>query len=195
MASKTSKENLNSEKKIVNKWDGSACKNALDDTVKEILTKKFNYVETFGLIDIRLCLCGVAVGVALFALLWDQLYPFPLSRSVLAVCVSTYFIVTGILTLYTSYVEKGIFAVTVQKNGKNSGSDNIWEASSYMKKFDDKYNLLLILKDGKSGSIREAVSCKSVSQYIDENGTVIYDLVEVEVSKLHNSLLTEKKDK
>lgn len=106
----------------------------MDDAVKEVLTKKFNYSEKFKLVDIRLWLCGIAVGVAMFALLWDNFYPFPLSRNVLATCVSTYFIVTGILNLYTSYVEKGIFAITVQKDPKNSGNDNIWEASSYMKK-------------------------------------------------------------
>lgn len=124
---------MHQEKKVVNKWDGSACKNALDDAVKEILTKKFNYTETFGLIDTRLCLCGIAVLVAILALLWDHLYPFPLSRNVLATCVSAYFIITGILTLYTSYIEKGIFAVVSQKEGKNSSSDNVW-ASSYMTK-------------------------------------------------------------
>lgn len=46
----------------------------------KVLTRKFSYVEHFALMDGRLVLCGLAVSVAMFALLWDWLNPFPLSR-------------------------------------------------------------------------------------------------------------------
>jgi signal peptidase complex subunit 2 len=49
-------------------------------SLSQVLKKKFNYVESFALIDGRLVMCGIAVGVAMFALLWDYLYPFPQSR-------------------------------------------------------------------------------------------------------------------
>lgn len=62
-------------------------------------------------------------------------------------------------------------------------------------RYDDKYWLSLTYKDSKTGTVREAESCKSVAHYIDENGTVVYEMVEPEVSKLHNSLLSEKKEK
>ncbi|KAL1123950.1 hypothetical protein AAG570_001720, partial [Ranatra chinensis] len=179
----------------VNKWDGSAVKNALDDAVRDVLTEKFSYVESFSLMDGRLALCGIAVAVAMFALLWDWLYPFPQSRTVLIICVSTYFILMGLLTLYTTYKEKGIFAVFIQKDPAGFVPDNVWEASSILKKYDDKYNLHMTVKDGKSGSVREGSVVKSVANFFDENGALIADLLEPEVTRLHNSLLSERKEK
>lgn len=99
----------------------------------------------------------------------------------------------GILTLYTTYKEKGIFAVCMQKDGTKK--ENIWEASSYLAKYDDKYNLVLAFIDGKTGSRRETSSKKSVANFIDVNGIVVQELVDTEVTKLHNSLLSDRKEK
>ena len=63
----------------VNKWDGTAVKNAMDDAVKEILTKTLKYTEDHTLMDVRLWICFIAVFVAMFALVWDYFYPFPAS--------------------------------------------------------------------------------------------------------------------
>ena len=96
----------------------------------------------------------------------------------------------GVLTLYTTYKEKGIFVSLY-----TSGSDISVNASSLLKKYDDKYELVLAYEDGKSKKIREAKSKRSVGQFFDENGVLIMDQVEPEVTKLHNSLLSARKNK
>lgn len=179
----------------VDKWDGSAVKNALDDGVKKVFTEKFKYVESHYLMDGRLAISAIAVGAAMFALLWDYLHPFPQSRPVLIMCVVSYFILMGLLTLYTSFIEKGIFLVAIDKDQAGVDPDHVWKVSSSLKRFDDVYNLVVSFTDGVTKSTREASVQKSISCWFDENGTLLFDLFEPEVTKLHSSLLSEKKKK
>ncbi|XP_059476236.1 signal peptidase complex subunit 2 isoform X2 [Neocloeon triangulifer] len=192
MASKPApaKDNIIKEEPIkVNKWDGCAVKNSLDDAVKLALQKKFDYQENYALMDGRLAMCSVAVGVAMFAMLWDFLYPFPQSKPVLIICVASYFILMGLLTLYTTFKEKGIFVKATQKDPAGFKPDNMWEASSYIKKYDDKYLLVLTCTDGRTNNVSEASLTKSVACFFDSNGELLQDLVDAEVVKVHNQAL------
>lgn len=99
-------------------------------------------------------------------------------------CVGLYFCLMAILTIYTTFCEKGIFAVAIQQVSANQTVK--WETSSGMLKYDDQYTMFVTRK--AKGAEREAQMSRSCAHYIDVNGVVNEKAVAADLSKLINTL-------
>jgi len=179
----------------INKWDGNAAKNALDDAVRKLITDRYGYVERTTYIDIRLFIATIAVGFALFALLWDWLHPFPKSRTVLILSVVAYFALMTALQLYSMFVEKGTFFVALDEDATGKHGDNNWSFSSTMKRFDHMYTLEASFESADKSRHGQGAVTKSMGIWFDDEGTLLYEVFAVDVYKLHDSLLSSRKDK
>uniref|UniRef100_H2Y7S9 Signal peptidase complex subunit 2 n=1 Tax=Ciona savignyi TaxID=51511 RepID=H2Y7S9_CIOSA len=176
----------------VEKWDQNAVRIAMDDAAKKAVLEK-GYEENFFLVDSRLIICTTALLFALFALLWDFLHPFPASQTVLIICVGSYFLLMGVLTLHVNFREKNIFLVAHQKDPVGTEPDTVWSLSSTMLKYDKNYTLTITVTN--NNQTRSASFTKCVGDVFDENGVLLYDKYEPMILELHDSIDSGKKKK
>nr|KAG5694661.1 hypothetical protein BaRGS_003939 [Batillaria attramentaria] len=99
----------------------------------------------------------------------------------------------GALTLYTTYKERGIFLVALEKDRAGMDPDNVWTLSSSLRKYDDVYYICMTFTDGKTKEMRKTEESKSVACFFDEDGVLCTDQYEPIIEKMRESLSSEKK--
>jgi len=174
--------------RIVDKWDGNAIKNSLDDVVRKFFTETLKYKEKHNYIEIRLALSGTGCAIALSALAYDYLYPYPASKYVVLSCVITYFVLMTLLTLFTALVEKNYILVALEKDDAGLDPDNTWKVATSLQRFDHIFNLTIEREDGKSKTLQRENITQSVSEWFDEDGLLLVEKFEAEIKDIKNKM-------
>ncbi|KAL7059269.1 hypothetical protein AAHC03_013558 [Spirometra sp. Aus1] len=156
----------------INKWDINAAKHALDDAAKEIMKSHYEVKECFRLFDGRLLLCTLAVLVALLAVVYDYVFPYPDSRYILMGCAVTYFLITSVLSWYMYFIEGNIFFNGIQADKTGLDPADKWTLSSSIKKHNPNYKLSVEFYDGKSKTRNSVDATRTIDNFFDIKGNL-----------------------
>ena len=95
---------------VIETGDSVKVKQVLDDATTEILVAKGGFEPNYSWENIKLFLMFLSCVFAMIAQFFQ--IPFPDSRPLLGVCCAVYFIISGVLQLMITYIDKDIIMIS-----------------------------------------------------------------------------------
>uniref|UniRef100_A0A0N4ZE32 Signal peptidase complex subunit 2 n=1 Tax=Parastrongyloides trichosuri TaxID=131310 RepID=A0A0N4ZE32_PARTI len=175
----------------VSKWDGPTVRMTINDVLRKEISKKFPWTERQLVTDIKLLISLISVLFAAYACYYDWYNSYPKSKLVITICAPSYFVLMGVLWLYTYFIEGNAFYYGVEKVGKGGKQLRYWKVSSEMGRYDDKYTLIVTYTQGeRSGTYKIT---KSIGSYITEEGQIVSAAVMADLNQLINEAFPSEK--
>ena len=172
----------------LDKWDTTGVKHGLDDVIKKIFNKGFNFKENNHLTDAKIVLSGLSVLLALIAFVYDYLVGYPASFPVLLFCVSGYALLMLSLYLFSFIFEKSYVYSGTARDSAGFTTNATLSVSTSLKRFDHNYNVTVSYRESKSASlITKSQSC-SIAELFDAKGNLGLDIFGAFVYKLCTSV-------
>ena len=171
----------------LDKWDTTGVKHGLDDVIKKIFNKGFNFKENNNLTDVKIILSGFAVLLSLIAFVYDYLVGYPTSFPVLLFCVSGYALLMLALYVFSFLFEKSYVYSGTARDSAGFTTNATIQVSTSLKRFDPNYNVKISYSDSKSGELITMSQSCSITELFDAKGNLGLDIFGAFIYKLYTS--------
>eukprot|EP00126_Sphaerothecum_destruens_P009333 Sdes_comp20485_c0_seq1m14867 len=168
----------------VDKYCIPSVKNALDDGIKNAISKVCGFEESFWITDLKLFICILGSLFAFIAVGYSYFVPYPLCKPVLTFCVALYFSITLSLSLFVFFVEKDIIMIGKKTNEDDSTEYHI-KISTVLPRYSEFLTITATLTENSSSSVPKTHTIKrSIANWIDESGYVAEEILTKDIRHL-----------
>ena len=172
----------------LDKWDTTGVKHGLDDVIKKLFNKGFNFKETNGLTDAKIFMSATAVMLALLAFVYDYFTGFPKSFPVLLLCVVGYALLMSALSLFSFFFEKTYIYSGIKRDSSGFLTDCCVNVATVLKRFDHNYTVTITCIDSANKVVNTQSESCSLADLFDSKGNLGIDIFGMFISKLYSKV-------
>ena len=116
----------------------------------------------------------------------------PDSWPVLLVCSVSYFVMMGVLTLFSTFVEKNYFYIAKERREGGIGTPNKWCVESSLPRYSDQFTLRVSYTVSDSKECITMDTTKSIASWFDEKGVLHKDKLFEDLTDLQRRVKHKK---